>query len=154
MDPNKFLGGPVVRTQYFHCLWQGLEELRRTSRWNASPFRMKIKKMAECRLVELRVWVLLSALDKHRKLCAPRLLVVCPLTCSHNPTLGTDCFPMVHSAPVNFTFLKAEVPALSFVSQIFRSGLKDIFPSIMYFSHGFMALSTTYQQLHQNCPSP
>ena len=64
---------------------------------------------------------------------------------------------MVHSALVTFTFSfsKLRFLFLSFVSQIFRSRLKDIFPSLMYFYHGFMAsLSTTYQQTHQNCPSP
>ena len=70
---------------------------------------------------------------------------------SHNPTLGMDRFLMIHSALVTFTFSfsKLRFLFLSFVSQIFRSRLKDIVPSIMYFYHGLMAsLSTTYQQTY------
>ena len=122
--------------------------------WNASPFRMKNKKMPECRLVESYVFFCIRINMKNYVLHG--LLVVLWI-CSHNPTLGMDRFLMIHSALVTFTFSfsKLRFLFLSFVSQIFRSRLKDIVPSIMYFYHGLMAsLSTTYQQTHQNCPSP
>ena len=67
----------MVRTQYFHCLWQGLEELRRTSRVECQSFQNENQKMAECRLVESYVFLCIRINMKNYVLHG--LLVVCPL---------------------------------------------------------------------------
>ena len=77
MDPNKFSGAPVVRTQYFHCLRQELEELRCISHVECQSFQNEKQKMAECRLVESYVFLCIRINMKNYVL--HRLLIVCPL---------------------------------------------------------------------------
>ena len=100
---------PPSQYQYFHCLQQGLEELRCTNRVECQSFQNEKQKNA--RVQAGGVICLFLHQDKHEKLCAP-WASSCPLDMQSqpHPRHGPFSHDSLCSGHFHLFFLKVEVP--------------------------------------------